>query len=427
VAADPQIQVALGAGVVARLRLASDATVIGAGDESVFSFDLAGRPYALVHEGLTWRRALDGRFLVKGRQSASGGRLRERLEASHGEAVLRPARAAVSGLAAALRNRHDRAEPASAAAALERLETIAGMDETALAQDVVRYRSTYAGGVGILPPDEYLSLVVQLTEGCSWNACTFCDFYRGRRFHVKSSAELDAHLAAVKAFFGPAVALRRRLFLGDANALCVASGRLLPLLETVTRAFPVAPVGLDARGRRDWAASRPDGMQSMASFVDAFTGSRIEVAEYREYARLGLGRVYVGVESGDPGLLRWLDKPGSPDQAAAMVEALHQAGIEAGVIVLLGAGGEAFFESHGDLTAELLRRLRLSSRDSIYISELTGTADLPYAQRAARDDVRALSADRLEEQRWRILAGLSEAPARDRPRVVSYDIREFVY
>ena len=44
--------------------------------------------------------------------------------------------------------------------------------------------------IPILPPDQYLALVVQATEGCSWNKCTFCAFYKDRPFHIKHEAEL---------------------------------------------------------------------------------------------------------------------------------------------------------------------------------------------------------------------------------------------
>ena len=42
--------------------------------------------------------------------------------------------------------------------------------------------------VGILPPDQYLALVVQATRGCAFNTCTFCDLYRDG-YRVKSAAE----------------------------------------------------------------------------------------------------------------------------------------------------------------------------------------------------------------------------------------------
>jgi hypothetical protein len=422
---DPLLRVTLVDGRPASVRLGSGATVVAVGDDTVSSFDLRGRPYALVREGLTWRRALDGRFLLKGRDASTGLRLRRREPAESGWPTVAGAQADAVATAEALRVSGSGTPSAEAAQAQGRLATIAAMDAAALEADVARYRQAYAGGVGILPPDQYLSLVVQVTQGCSWNACTFCDFYRHTPFGVKSVERLDAHLADLRGFFGASEALRRTLFLGDANALCVGHERLLPLLERLTNAFPVAPAELEGPALRAWAAERPERKESLSSFVDVYTGARKGVAEYRRYARLGLRRVYVGLESGDPDLLRWLDKPGTGEEARQLAATLHEAGIAVGVIVLLGAGGETFFETHAARTAALLERLRLGPRDLLYFSELVESEDLPYAERAARDGVQPLTPERLEKQRQRILQGLPDGAAR--PRVATYDIREFVY
>jgi len=51
-------------------------------------------------------------------------------------------------------------------------------------------------------------------------AAAHSESYRGRPFQVKSRAELERHVAEVKALFGESLALRRRVFLGAANARC---------------------------------------------------------------------------------------------------------------------------------------------------------------------------------------------------------------
>ena len=158
------------------------------------------------------------------------------------------------------------------------------LDAAALREDAARFLAA-SGPVGILPPDQYLSLVVRVTEGCSWNACTFCSLYRDVPFRWKQPDELEAHVDALLAYFGPSIALRRSVFLGDANALCLAHERLLPLVECVAARLPGAP---------------------LFSFLDAWTGRRRSADEWRAYAALGLQRVYVGLESGDAGLLAWL-------------------------------------------------------------------------------------------------------------------------
>jgi len=290
--------------------------------------------------------------------------------------------------------------------AIRRLRAIVAMDVSALRDDAAHFLAA-SGPVGILPPDQYLALVARVTEGCSWNACTFCSLYRDVPFRFKRPDELLAHLAALREYFGPSLALRRSVFLGDANALSLAHDRLLPLVEAVAARFPGMP---------------------LYSFLDAWTGQRRTAAEWRDYARLGLKRVYVGLETGDPGLLAWLEKPGSPQDAVDLVGALHEAGIAAGMIVLLGAGGERFAEAHAAKTAQALTAMRLGPEDLLYFSEYVDDPGLAYGRRVAgAEDLRPLPPERCADQRRAIVDGIRRAPGARSPRHATYDIREFVY
>ncbi len=404
----------------ASVSLAEASTSICVDETRVSSYDLGGRPYVLVRDAWTYRRAFDGRLLQKGRGRT--GRVRQLLGAESGRAVVEAARREV--LALLDQGLPSELQGTTRAEAVRRLERIAAMDETALRLDAQRFAALYRP-LGVLPPDQYLALVIQVTEGCSWNACTFCDLYRDTRFRVKTVAEVNGHLQAVRDFFGEAIALRRSLFLADANALCLSHERLLPLLDRVATTFPVAPAGLTPRERHAWLREEPRGVSGIHSFVDAWSGSRKDVSELRAYAALGLRRVYVGLETGDPDLLSWLGKPGSPEDAVDLVSHLHQAGLSAGVIVLVGAGGERFFESHVLQTVRALDRMRLGTGDLLYLSELVEHPHLEYARRASRPD--PLSEERIEDQRAALLAGFQPADPAHPPKVARYDIREFVY
>ena len=280
------------------------------------------------------------------------------------------------------------------------------MDAAALAGDAERFLAI-CGPVGILPPDQYLSLVVRLTEGCSWNACTFCGLYRDVPFRVRTRTEVQQQIAALTAFFGPSIVLRRSVFLGDANALCLAPHRMLPLLDAVAEALPGRP---------------------LFSFVDAWTGRRKTSGDWRACAERGLRRVYVGLETGDPALLTWLGKPGTPSDAVELVHALHGAGVGVGVIVLVGAGGERFADAHVAGSVATLSAMRLGPDDLVYFSEYVDDPALPYGRHAAgAPDLEPLPPDRSADQRAAIAAGFEPATPGRPPRVASYDIREFVY
>jgi hypothetical protein len=431
----PLLRFALPDGRPATLLVGEASTVLSIDDALVSSWDLASRPYALVRDTGTYRRGLDGRLLWKREATADGPRLRQRLSALEGEPVVEAARRDAEVALKACRSEGgtalviprdsgwtgpeesavpadpsspgtDEAPRGDRAEAIRRLRQVVAMDAGALREDAARFLAA-SGPVGILPPDQYLSLVVRVTEGCSWNACTFCSLYRDVPFRWKSPDELRSHLAALGEYFGPSIALRRSVFLGDANALCLAHDRLLPLVETVAARFPGAP---------------------LYSFLDAWTGQRKRPSEWREYGGLGLKRVYVGLETGDAGLLAWLEKPGAPHDAVDLVAALHEAGLGAGVIVLLGAGGERFAEAHVARTAEALTAMRLGREDIVYFSEYVDDPALAYGQRATgAEDLRPLPPERCADQRRAIVDGVRRAPGDRRLRHATYDIREFVY
>jgi hypothetical protein len=422
----PLLRFALADGRPATLLVGEASTVLSIDDALVSSWDLAGRPYALVRDTGTYRRGLDGRLLWKREATAEGPRLRRSLTAAEGEPIVDAARRdAEAALDAVIPRDSDWTGPEGSAVpagpssldsdgsprdgtadAVRRLQAIVALDGAALRDDAARFLAA-SGPVGILPPDQYLSLVVRVTEGCSWNACTFCRLYRDVPFRWKSPDELLSHIAALREYFGPSIALRRSVFLGDANALCLPHDRLFPLVEAVAAEFPGAP---------------------LSSFLDAWTGRRRTAAEWRDYARLGLKRVYVGLETGDPGLLEWLEKPGSPRDVVDLVGALHEAGIGAGVIVLLGAGGERFAKSHAARTTEALTAMRLGPGDLVYFSEYVDDPALAYGRRAAgAPDLQPLPPARNDELRREILASLRPADPARPPRAAPYDIREFVY
>jgi hypothetical protein len=276
----------LAGGRGATLSLTPEATVIAVSGTRVSSYDLCGRPYVLVRDGWTWRRALDGRLLQKG-SGEDGSRVRRVVPAHEGVSTVEAARGEAEELLGVVETETSLKAPVREQA-LHRLQRITRMDGAGLRRDAERFGAIYRP-VGILPPDQYLALVVQATEGCSWNACSFCELYRNTAFHVKTPDELRGHLAALREYFGESIALRRSLFLADANALCLPHDQLLALLQTLAAEFPLAPA-----------------QRNLYSFVDTWSGARKGPEEYREYARLGLRRVYTGLESGDPELLAWL-------------------------------------------------------------------------------------------------------------------------
>ncbi|HEY8425199.1 MAG TPA: radical SAM protein [Limnochordales bacterium] len=359
----------------------------GVGSRRLFTFDLEGRLVEAYLDGVGVRRGLDNRFLERRRDPQAAGlsrRLRRWLTPEE----------AREWVARALETVEDAARAGH--------PTVRAMDWEALEADARRFRQVYRP-IGILPPDQYQSVVLQLTWGCWHNRCTFCTFYRDRPFEVRPLARFRQHVEEVRAFFGAGLARRHTIFLGDANALLLPTRRLAAALEVAVQALP---------GREVYA------------FLDAFTGRRKQPAEWATLARSGLRGVYIGLESGSERLVRWLEKPGSVADALATVRALKEAGVAVGVILLVGAGGRAFAEEHVRASVEAVNAMELGPGDRLYLSPLVVTPGSPYEARARADGIEPLSPQEEREQAQALLSGIRLGRG---ARWSFYFIQEFVY
>jgi hypothetical protein len=154
------------------------------------------------------------------------------------------------------------------------LGRVAGWDYERLENERQKFYSVYTP-VRILPPDQYFSLVLQITEGCRWNRCTFCDFYRDSQFRIKSDEEFQRHIASVKEFFGEAIRLRRSVFLGAANALFLPQERLLNVFDQINQQFWI--VSSESQG-----VSGEHLFHGIFSFIDGFTGTSKLAIDFHE-------------------------------------------------------------------------------------------------------------------------------------------------
>jgi radical SAM superfamily enzyme YgiQ (UPF0313 family) len=388
------------------------------GIEQVYSFDGEGRLLTAFRDGHLYKRGFDGRVLAKWRpwQIGRPEHIRRDLADDEKQRLLSQIRDTVGQVLAAL-------PVAAPLEGRERLEQVIAWDDTAYTLDRRRFQAVYKP-VPILPPDQYLALVLQATEGCHYNQCSFCHFYREQPFHIKSDAEFRSHVAAVKGFLGTGAQLRRTIFLADANALVIPHPRLLAIFDALNETFEIAPVHLEGKTLARWKVAHPLGITGVYSFIDAFTGNRKPREQYAELAMLGLRRLYIGMESGHVPLLRFLRKPSMPGDVWHVVNEAKAAGVHIGVIVMLGIGGRRYAAEHVADTVAVLNNLGLDRGDIVYLSEFVDGPGSDYAAQAQVEGIRALEGAEVRAQVSALRAGLRFAQP---PKIAIYDIREFIY
>lgn len=373
----------------------------------VLSYDMEGRLWTAMLDGVSYRSGLDGKMVAKWQ---TGRETRERCWVQPREAfrIKEQARLRLKDLYAAIASGEATLHEPLPESGRRAFERAIAFDEDRARADMHRYHQVYRP-VGILPPDQYMAVVLQATEGCAFNTCTFCDFYRDRRFRIKRPDEFREHAQAVRDFLGEGLSLRRTIFLGDANALIAPMPRLLPLVDAAHEVYDVERLG------------------GIYAFLDGFSGEKKTPKDYAALAERGLQRVYVGMESGSDPLLRFLKKPGAAADALRAVNAMKEGGVAVGVIVLLGAGGHTFAGQHVRETIRLINAMHLDMHDLIYFSELVTAEGMEYVRDAYQAHLKPLTAEERIAQGEQIEAGLKFSYERGEPHISRYDIREFVY
>ena len=196
------------------------------------------------------------------------------------------------------------------------------------------------------PPSESHSLILQVTNGCSWNRWTFCEMYTQpqKRFRLKPQDEIERELSAI-AQTGTAP---RRVFLADGDAMTLSFRRLKLILEAIRQALP--------------------GVQRVASYCLPRNLRNKSVEELAELRTLGLELYYVGCESGDDHVLTCVNKGEDFDSSLAALRKIKAAGARSSVMILNGMGGLRFSEQHAVNSARLMNEAQPEYLSTLVVS-----------------------------------------------------------
>ncbi len=193
------------------------------------------------------------------------------------------------------------------------------------------------------PPSEARSLILQATVGCSHNACTFCVSYKRKKYRLRGRTGLSMDLSGLSDVYKMRV---KRVFLADGNALSMSyqdwSETLDLLYQELSNLERVSTYGY-------------------AKDVDDKT-----IDDLRELKELGLDLVYLGLETGHDGLLKWSRKGVTSRENIQACTKIRSAGIPLSLTIILGLGGTEYSEEHAQTTASALSEI-----DPEYVGALT--------------------------------------------------------
>ncbi len=196
------------------------------------------------------------------------------------------------------------------------------------------------------PPSEGRSLILQVTNGCSWNKCTFCDMYSQSQKKFRAKAE-DETLAEIKkaAAAGPQF---DKVFLADGDALVLPTRRLKEILLAIKQYLP-------------W-------VRRVSSYCLPRNVRKKTVEDLQSLQQLGLGMAYVGAESGDDQILEFINKGETYDSTLSALNKLKQAGIKTSVMILNGMGGMKYSQQHAENSARLMNEAQPDYLSTLIVS-----------------------------------------------------------
>jgi len=201
------------------------------------------------------------------------------------------------------------------------------------------------------PPSEAHSLILPVTNGCSWNKCTFCEMYtqEQKKFRARDEAQVldEIRLTGEKMIV-------QRVFLADGDALVLPTRRLLTILQAIREHMPE--------------------VERVSSYCLPRNLRKKSVDELKELADAGLRMAYVGCESGDDEVLARVNKGETYESSLSALDKLGQAGITRSVMILNGLGGTSLSEQHADNSARLMNESQPEFLSTLVVSFPTGEA-----------------------------------------------------
>jgi radical SAM superfamily enzyme YgiQ (UPF0313 family) len=199
------------------------------------------------------------------------------------------------------------------------------------------------------PPSEAESLILQVTIGCSHNKCTFCGSFKDKKFRLRSFDEVKEDVEEAKQY----ARYIKKVFIADGDALIIPQKKLIPIVELIKNAFPK--------------------LERIGLYGNTKSILKKSVDELQQLKELGIGIIYLGIETGDQVVLDRVCKGTLLDKTAEAAKRVKDAGIILSVTVLLGLGGVERSSIHAEETGKFLTRIQPDYAGALSVIVVPGT------------------------------------------------------
>ena len=189
-------------------------------------------------------------------------------------------------------------------------------------------------GQNYRPPFEAQSLLLQVTTGCSHNACAFCAMYRQTRYTESPLHEIESDLYEAARYRPNAT----RVFLENGDAFGLPAERLLEVAALIHKYLPnVTSIGAYA------------SIKNIIPKTDD---------ELKALAEAGYAHINIGLESGLDDVLAYLKKGTTLAQAREQMHRLNAAGLPFNVNIIFASAGPDRIEEHAAACAAIVNEVQ---------------------------------------------------------------------
>lgn len=185
-------------------------------------------------------------------------------------------------------------------------------------------------GIVYRPPSEAHSLIVQVTIGCAHNKCTFCSMYKDKKFRMRTLEEIDKDLYDARENYNYV----ERIFLADGDSLVLSMENLKYILLKIKELFPEC--------KRVAAYAAPKDILRKSS------------EELRQLKSLGIGILYMGIESGNDIILKEIQKGVTSFEIIKAGQKVKNSGIKLSVTFISGIGGKYRWKENARDSAKVI-------------------------------------------------------------------------
>lgn len=183
------------------------------------------------------------------------------------------------------------------------------------------------------PNYESASCILQITSGCTYQKCLFCNLYQNEPFRLSPISEFEEDLREMKKYQPNA----RRVFLTGANPFALSYERLKPYILTI----------------RDYLIK----CQNISMFASIRDIKNKELWQLKKLRAMGVNGLSIGTESGDDKTLLLANKGYTSQDILEQCNKLDQAGIEYYFVYMTGLAGKDRGRRNAENSAKIFNQL----------------------------------------------------------------------